>query len=156
MSADVLRLWRFVNCLLNWHTGNLFRCQWWSPLESLYLRVSSSFIPYFESYVSISISYPHATNLGRVESEPASIHYSSNLFRPCLESRVRHSIHVSQFYCVSVVMFPILDLLCLIYFTVVGDPPYPALKGCFPIHANKYYLLGLWLIVIVWDTREYM
>ena len=94
--------------------------------------------------------------MGRVESERASIHYSSNPVRPCLESRVRHSIYVAQFLCMSVVMFPILELLCLKYFAVVGDPPYRGFKGCLPIHANRDYLLGLWLVVIVWDTRKYM
>jgi hypothetical protein len=104
----------------------------------------------------MSNSHPHATNMGRVETESASIHHSSNPVRPCLESRVRYSIPVSQFSCMSVVGFPILYLLCLIYFAVVGDPPYPGFKGCLPIHANKSYLLGLWLVVIVWDTRKYI
>jgi hypothetical protein len=102
----------------------------------------------------MSNSYPHATNMGRVETEPASIRCSSNPVRPCLDSRIRHSIYVSQFYCVSVVM--VLNLWCLIYFAVVSDPPYPGFKGCLTIHANNYYLLGLWVVVIVWDTRKYI
>jgi hypothetical protein len=56
----------------------------------------------------------------------------------------------------SVVMFSILNRLCLIYFAVVGDPPYPGFNGCLLIHANKYYLLGLWLVVTVWDTRKHV
>ena len=101
-------------------------------------------------------SHPHATNMGRMETEPASSHHSSDPVRPCLESRVRHSTRFSQFFCMSVVRFSILYLLCLIHFAAVGDPPYPGFKGCLPIHANNYYLLGLWLVVIIWDTCKYI
>lgn len=146
----------FVKFLLNWPTRNLFGCQWWSSSELLYLRVSSALIPYFESYVLMSNSYPHATNMGCVESEPASIHYSYNPVCPCLESRVCQCIHVAQFLYMSVVMFSILNLVCLIYFTAVGDPLYPGFKECLLIHTNKYYLLGLWLVVIVWDTCKHI
>jgi hypothetical protein len=104
----------------------------------------------------MSNSYPHATNMGRVETEQASIHHFSNPFRPCLDSRVRRYIYVCQFCCMSVVSFLIFYLLSLIYFAVVGDPPYPGYKGCFPILANNHYLLGIWLVVIVWDTCEYV
>ena len=156
MLEAVLFLWRFVKFLLDSDTGNLCRCQWWQALDLVYLRVSSAFISYLEPYISMSNSNPHATNMGRLEPEPASIHHSSNPVRPALESRVCHSIHISQFSWMSVVRFPVYNLLCLIYFAVVGDPPHPGFKGCLLIQGNNYYLLGLWFVVIIWDTRKYI
>jgi len=41
----------------------------------------------------------------------------------------------------------------LIYFTVVGDPPYPGFEGCFLTHANMN-IIFLWVQVIVWDARK--
>ena len=38
----------------------------------------------------VSNSDPHATDMGRVESEPAFVHYSSNPFHPVLGFRSHH------------------------------------------------------------------
>lgn len=76
----------------------------------------------------MSKSYPYAKNMGHMKMEPVSSHHSSNSV---------------QFLCMSVDKLFILCLLCLIHFTVVGDPLYPGFKGCLPIHANNYYLLGI-------------
>ena len=52
--------------------------------------------PCFELYWLATNSDPHATDMGCVESEPASVHYSSDFFRPRYGFEPRHCGHISQ------------------------------------------------------------
>ena len=67
------------------------------------------------------------------------------------------AIFVKSITCKYLIKFPsflIFSTLWLIYFAVlVGDPPYPGFKGCFPMSVNKY-LVWVWVLLAVWDTRK--
>ena len=69
---------------------NLFCVQYLWSLGLMHLRASSAYNHCFESYSVLSNSDPHVTYLGRVESEPAIDHHSSNPVYPFLHFRSHH------------------------------------------------------------------
>ena len=90
LSEGTLHLRRFVKLTrstLKWSRWNLFCAQYLRLLGFMHLRESSAYNSCFESYSLVSNSNPHATNMGRVESEPAIDHHFSNLIYPFLHFR---------------------------------------------------------------------
>ena len=43
----------------------------------------------------------------------------------------------------------------MIYFMVVGAPPYPEFMGCSMIPLNRNMILVLWTLVIIWEACKY-
>jgi len=42
----------------------------------------------------------------------------------------------------------------MIYFLVVGAPPYRGFNGCFLMHVGRDLLL-LWVLLLIWDACRY-
>jgi len=40
----------------------------------------------------------------------------------------------------------------VIYFTVVGEPPFSGFQGCILAHAKRMGIVYIWVQVIIWDT----
>jgi len=81
VSEAILRWWRFVRLIhriLKRSISNLFCIQYLWLLGLLHPRASLTYTPCVKSYWLVSNSDPHATDLGRVESESEFVHYSSN------------------------------------------------------------------------------
>jgi len=100
-----------------------------------------------------STSDPHAANMGRVESEQAVVHYSSDPLQPRSGFMSRHLGPSFQFHHMYVRFIFSSRLSWLIYFTVVGAPPYPGFNGCFQAYANQD-IVFLWAILLIWDARK--
>ena len=88
--------------------------------------------------------------MDRVESEPATVDYSSNFLRPCLGFLFGVSWQISQVQFMWVLRMLSLAI-SLIYCGVVGDPPYLGFKSCLLVHVDGDISL-LWALLIAWDT----
>ena len=93
--------------------------------------------------------------MGRVESERAFVHYSSNPLQPLLGFKSHHNGHNYEFQHVYV-EFPCSFLrLWMIYFIVVSAPPYPGYWGCFRMYGGSQNLIVLWALLIIWDASKH-
>ena len=94
--------------------------------------------------------------MGHLESEQVVVQYSSDPLHPCLGFMSRHLGPSFQFHHMYVGFIFGSRLSWLIYFTVVGAPPYPGFNGCFQTSANQD-IVFLWAILLIWDAckREY-
>ena len=88
--------------------------------------------------------------MGRVESEQVVVHYPSD---PLLGPGFRHIGPIYEFRYMYVGLRFRSRLSWLIYFTVVGAPPYPGFSGCFLTYVNQD-IVFLWAILIIWDARK--
>ena len=99
----------------------------------------------------VSNSGPHATDMGRVESEPAFVYYSSNHFHPLLGFKSHHHGPRYLFHHMYVEFTSSFFTLWMIYCMVVVAAPYPGYEGCFMTHGNGR-IVYLWAILMVWDA----
>ena len=83
---------------MNEADGNLY----FFPVMTVVGVAASESRFYFHSpsrvVLTMSDSAPHATDMGRVESEPAFVHYSSNSLRRSLGFMFRDPLPISQLH----------------------------------------------------------
>ena len=133
--------------------GSCTWCQYFRSLGLLHQRASSTLHSFVGWYWLASASDPHAADMGRVESEQAVVCYSSDSSQHCLRFLSRHFGPIWQIHHMYVGFTFRSWLSWLIYFTVVGAPPYPGFNGCLMTSANQD--IGfLWAILLIWDTRK--
>ena len=93
VSEGILRRWRFVKLtylILTQGRSNLFYVQYSRLLGLVLPRASLTYTPCFELYSLMCNSDPHATNVGRVESERPSVHHASSPLQRLLGFRFHH------------------------------------------------------------------
>ena len=86
--------WRFVS-LIHWSGREFIFRSVMSGLGVVASESNQLSFPFSELYWPATDSDPHITDMGRVESEPAFVHYSSNFFRPCRGFEPRHCGDIS-------------------------------------------------------------
>jgi hypothetical protein len=89
-----------------------------------------------------------------VESEQAVVHHPSDPLQLLVGFGFHHLGPIYEFHHVYVGLALVSWLSWVIYFTVVGSPPYPEFNGCFLTSDNQEIVI-LWAILVIWDACEY-